>query len=90
MKALERTFSYSPFDFMFPWHMHLGKYMDEDGDAYAAETGQKITMSKTAERTELETAQDEYFLAYTPFKLYNRRRNFLIWMHSDKFTHLFD
>ena len=89
MRAIERTFSYSPFDFMFPWHMHLGKYLDKSGDAIAEETGKTITMSNS-DVSELEQAQSEYFLAYTPFKLFNRRRTFLVWLHSDKFSYLFN
>ena len=31
MEAIERTFSYSPFDFLFPWHMYIGGKADQGG-----------------------------------------------------------
>ncbi len=30
METLERTFSYTKLDFLFPWHMKLGKYESDD------------------------------------------------------------
>ena len=62
IEAIEKTFSYTTFDFLFPWHMNLGKYEQNNG---------------------------ENDFAYTPFKTFNRRRNFLVWLHSDKFKYLF-
>ena len=62
IEAIEKTFSYTIFDFLFPWHMNLGKYEQNNGE-------------------------DDF--AYTPFKTFNRRRNFLVWLHSDKFKFLF-
>lgn len=37
------------------------------------------------------TAEDdrEFGLDYTPFKTFNRRRNYLVWLFSDKFDNLF-
>ena len=32
---------------------------------------------------------NEDVFAYTPFKTFNRRRNYLVWMHSHKFRNLF-
>lgn len=63
LDMVERTFSYTSLDFVFPWHMRLGKY------------------DKT------ETTDEDF--AYTPFKTFNRRRNFLVWLHCDKFKFLF-
>jgi hypothetical protein len=57
IETIERTFSYTSLDFVFPWHMNLGKYESEDGQDFA----------------------------YTPFKTFNRRRNFLVWLYCDKF-----
>ena len=63
MVAIDKTFSYTRLDFLFPWHMRLGKHEENDeGDDFA----------------------------YTPFKTFNRRRNFLVWLHCDKFQHLFN
>ncbi len=61
IETIERTFSYTSLDFVFPWHMNLGKYESEDNQDFA----------------------------YTPFKTFNRRRNFLVWLHSEKFQYLF-
>lgn len=58
IEAIERTFSNSKFDFIFPWHMYLGG--KEDGEE-----------------------------VYTPFKTFNRRRNYLVWLFNDKYDHLF-
>ena len=66
IEAIERTFSYSPADFMFPYHMYLA------------------SQQENAEATLEDTPM------YTPFKLFNRRRNFLVWAHSKKFAPLFD
>ena len=65
IEAIERTFNYSPADFIFPYHMYL-----------ASQSGE---MSASMEDTPM----------YTPFKLFNRRRNFLVWLHSKKFAPLF-
>ena len=69
MDAIDKTFSYTRLDFIFPWHMRLGKY------------------EKTQQGFD-EESSDEF--AYTPFKTFNRRRNFLVWLHCDKFKHLFN
>ena len=54
-------FAFSTLDFVFPWHMRLGKYeMDENGE-----------------------------FPYTPFKTFNRRRNFFIWTFNDRFDSLY-
>ena len=59
---LEKTFRNSIFDYIFPWHMQLGRFEEQE-----YEEG-------------LEDATETF--AYTPFKTFNRRRNYLIWMHS--------
>lgn len=63
IEAIEKTFSYTTIDFLFPFHLSLGKY---DSDA---------------------TKED---FMYTPFKTFNRRRNFLVWLHNDKYKYLFN
>ena len=61
LEVLDQMFAFSKVDFIFPWHMRLGKYeVDEHGD-----------------------------FPYTPFKTFNRRRNFLIWTFNDRFDTLF-
>ena len=32
IEAIEKTFSYTIFDFLFPWHMNLGKYEQNNGE----------------------------------------------------------
>ena len=70
MEIMEKTFSNSIFDFIFPWHMQLGRF------------------EKAVTVVEGDEASDTDF-AYTPFKTFNRRRNYLVWMHSRKFDNIF-
>ena len=62
MEAMEKTFRNGLLDFVFPWHMQLGRF--EKGIS--------------ADGIEEDEFSGEF--AYTPFKTFNRRRNFLIWM----------
>lgn len=68
IEAIEKTFSATRLDFIYPWHMSLGKY---------------------EKAVSIDASESEDF-AYTPFKTFNRRRNFLVWLHSDKFKYLFN
>ena len=71
MELMEKAFSNGVLDYVFPWHMWLGKF--EKGMATQTSDGPD--------------EQDDF--AYTPFKAFNRRRNFLVWLHSRKFDQLY-
>ena len=73
MEILEKTMKNGILDFIFPWHMQLGRF-EEDS----------VLLTGDRELTPEEKAEDVGF-AYTPFKTFNRRRNFLVWLHSRKF-----
>ena len=68
MEIMEKNFQNSFLDFVFPWHMQLGRF------------------DKNTPSDEQENITD---FAYTPFKTFNRRRNYLIWMFSKKFDKVF-
>ena len=63
MEIMEKNFSNGILDFVFPWHMQLGRFEKQSNDS---------------------NPDDEIDggFAYTPFKTFNRRRNYLIWMLS--------
>lgn len=71
MELMEKAFRNGVLDYIFPWHMWLGKF----------ETGIVAQPS--------DGADEQGDFAYTPFKTFNRRRNFLVWLHSRKFDHLY-
>ena len=93
MEMVEKTFRVGPLDYLFPWHMQLGRWDPKEvaegqtvGDKSAGTSLQaESDKSKTAEGGD----EDEGDFPYTPFKIFSRRRNFLVWMHSRKFDHLF-
>lgn len=64
VQAIERTFATSKLDFVFPWHLQLGRY-----DLKSSAPGEEVI--------------------YTPFRHFNRRRNFLVWLHNSKVERLF-
>ena len=76
MEIMEKTFRNSIFDFIFPWHMQLGRF-------------EKDTVSAVVDGKTIEDDADNASYAYTPFKTFNRRRNYLVWMHSSKFNNVF-
>ena len=64
VQAIERTFATSKLDFVFPWHLQLGRY-------------------------DVQIAAEDEEVVYTPFRHFNRRRNFLVWLHNSKVERLF-
>jgi len=71
-QMIDKIFSPSILDYVFPWHMYLGK------------------KEKRVVPNDDEGGVDESIFDYTPFKLFNRRRTFLVWLHSDKVAYLFN
>lgn len=77
ISSYEKAFAYTKLDFIFPWHMRLGKHektvlVDKEGkvDAEAPDS-------------------DPNEQVLTPFKTFNRRRAFMVWLFNKKFEHLF-
>ena len=67
-------------DFVFPWHMQLGRFeRNQAVDVFDKNDGYEEAGEK----------EDADGFAYTPFKTFNRRRNFLVWMLSTKFDKIF-
>ena len=77
MELMEKTFRNGVLDFVFPWHMQLGRF-------------ERNTVDISGNQSEEKTDSSDSEFAYTPFKTFNRRRNYLVWMHSHKFNHLFN
>ena len=82
MEIMEKNFQNGPFDIVFPWHMQLGRLEK----AQSLDTPLSTTAPARTEEQEKQEAND---FAYTPFKTFNRRRNYLIWMMSKKFDKVF-
>ena len=78
MEMLEKLTKCGILDFVFPWHMQLGRL----------EKTKRVSLGQDEEDDGQEQADGDEF-AYTPFKVFNRRHNFLLWMHSRKFDHLY-
>ena len=77
LQQIEKWHQNSPFDLIFPWHMRLGKYEIKP-------PSKEILDQAAQEGFEI----DPNDFNYTPFKSFNRRRNYLIYTLSHKFDKL--
>jgi hypothetical protein len=75
MFLMEKSFSHSFFDLIFPYHMYLGHLESE----------RKNAMRPANKQKNIEEAMD-YQL--TTLKTFNRRRMYLVWLFYDKFDAL--
>ncbi|TNV73934.1 hypothetical protein FGO68_gene8022 [Halteria grandinella] len=73
MFLMERSFSYSVFDIIFPYHMYLG-HMESEAKQMHAKKKKNIDEAVDYQLTTLKT--------------FNRRRMYLIWLYYDKFDQL--
>ena len=86
--SYEKFFTHSYYDIVFPFHMMASIFMEKSLVVESREDGIVLTENNYSPKKDLE----EYLrhgIALVPFKVYNRRRSFLVWAHSHRFDTFF-